>query len=192
MEYLHARGFPVPAVDEISEDGSELVMQRIEGASMVEVLGRSPWTVRRQAALLAQLHQDLHEVAPPDFLDPAPVGRGDRMLHLDLHPLNVIIEPTGRPVVIDWTLACLGDPNTDVAVAWMLLSAGEIPGGRARAKVLGLGRSLLVNGFLSHFDRNEITRQLRAVADWKVKDPNMSEQETQAMWSVVEHAEASA
>ena len=112
------------------------------------------------------------------------------MLHLDLHPLNVIVGPKG-PVVIDWTSACSGDPNIDVALAWALMSAGEIPGGRAKAKVLAWGRSLLVNGFLSHFDRNQIAGQLRAVVEWKATDLNMSTQEVQTMWDVVERAEAS-
>lgn len=30
------------------------------------------------------------------------MGEGDKVVHLDLHPLNVIIGPKG-PVVIDWT-----------------------------------------------------------------------------------------
>ncbi len=68
---------------------------------------------------------------------------------------------------------------------------GEIPGGRAKAKVLAWGRSLLVNGFLSHFDRNQIAGQLRAVVEWKATDLNMSTQEVQTMWNVVERAETS-
>jgi aminoglycoside phosphotransferase (APT) family kinase protein len=189
MLYLHTQGFPVPAVDEISEDGTDLVMERIQGKSMVEAIGGAPWTVRRQARVLAELHRDLHNVAPPDFLAPAPVGRGDRVLHLDLHPLNVIIGPNG-PVVIDWTNACVGDPNVDVALAWVLMSAGAIPGGRVRARVLGLGRSLLVNGFVSRFDQNQVARRLRPVVEWKVKDPHMSEQEIHGMWNLVERQEA--
>lgn len=189
MEYLCAQGYPVPAVDEISDDGCDLVMERIEGLSMVKALGRAPWTVHRQASTLAALHRRLHEIPPPDFLSPAPIGQGDRVLHLDLHPLNVIIGRKG-PVVIDWTGATLGDPDIDVCLAWVLMSAGEIPGGRTRAKLLGWGRSLLVNGFIAHFDREQLTRQLRDVVAWKVSDPHMSPKEVQTMWDVVERAEA--
>jgi aminoglycoside phosphotransferase (APT) family kinase protein len=148
MGYLHAQGFPVPAVDEISEDGADLVMERIRGAPMLEALARAPWALKRQARTLAGLHRDLHDVAPPDFLAPAPLGQGDRVLHLDLHPLNVLVTPKG-PVVIDWTGACIGDPRIDVALAWAVMSAAEIPGRGARAKVLGWGRSMFVNGFIS-------------------------------------------
>jgi aminoglycoside phosphotransferase (APT) family kinase protein len=189
MEYLHAQGFPVPALEEIGDDGTDLVMERIDGPSMVEALERRPWSVRRQARVLADLHQRLHEVAPADFLAPAPVGRGDRILHLDLHPLNVILGPRG-PVVIDWTNACRGDPCVDVALAWVLMSAGEIPVGRVKAALLGWGRSLLVNGFISRFDREQIAGQLRAVVEWKVEDPNMSGPEIKAMWDMVEQTEA--
>lgn len=189
MEYLGAQGYPVPNVEEVSDDGCELVMERIEGVSMVEALGRAPWTVRRQADTLADLHRRLHEVPPPDFLSPAPVGRGGRILHLDLHPLNVMIGRKG-PVVIDWTGAALGDPGIDVCTAWVLMSAGEIPGGRAKAKLLGWARSLLVNGFIAHFEPERLTDQLREVVTWKVGDPHMSAKEIQAMWDVVARAEA--
>jgi aminoglycoside phosphotransferase (APT) family kinase protein len=189
MEYLHRQGYPVPAVEELSGDGADLVMERVDGPSMVEAMGRSPWTVRRQSAVLADLHHRLHHVPSPDFLGPAPIGHGDRVLHLDLHPLNVILGPKG-PVVIDWTSACLGDPNVDVALAWVLMAAGDIPGGRVRAKVLGLGRALLVNGFVGHFDKGQVARQLREVVEWKVKDPHMSQREIRVMWHVVERAES--
>jgi aminoglycoside phosphotransferase (APT) family kinase protein len=188
MEYLRQQGYPVPAVEKLSSDGADLVMERIDGPSMVAALGRSPWTVRRQSAVLADLHRRLHQVPAPDFLGPAPVGHGDRVLHLDLHPLNVILGPRG-PVVIDWTNACLGDPNVDVALAWVLMSAGEIPGGQVKARVLGWGRALLVNGFVGRFDKGQVVRQLRDVVEWKATDPHMSEGEIRAMWRVVERAE---
>jgi len=41
------------------------------------------------------------------------------MNHNDLHPWNVIVEPGGRPVVIDWTNATVGDHRFDLA--WTLL-----------------------------------------------------------------------
>jgi hypothetical protein len=70
------------------------------------------------------------------------------------------------------------------------MSAGEIPGGRVTAKVLGWGRALLVNGFVGRFDKGQAARQLREVVEWKVKDPHMSEREIRAMWRVVERAES--
>ena len=189
MAYLHQLGYPVPAIEELSDDGSELTMERIEGRSMVDAIAAAPWSVRRQARTLADLHHQLHDIAAPDFLPPAPVGTGNRIIHMDLHPLNVMIGPKGA-VVIDWTGASAGDPLIDVGLAWVLMAAGQIPGSRVMATLLGWGRALLVNGFVSRFERNEVTARLRSIVEWKVKDPHISEVEVAAMWRVVAQAEA--
>jgi aminoglycoside phosphotransferase (APT) family kinase protein len=189
MDYLAGHGYPVPTVEELSDDGCDLVMQRIDGRSMVEQLGRAPWTVRRQADTLAMLHLRLHEIPPADFLPPAPFGEGSSILHLDLHPLNVLISDAG-PVVIDWTSACVGSPDADVALAWLLMSAGDIPGGRLRSRLMGLGRDLLTNRFFAHFDANTLLPQLHAVAAWKAADANMSQEEVASLWRAVHRVEA--
>jgi aminoglycoside phosphotransferase (APT) family kinase protein len=189
MTYLRDQGYPVPAVTEMNDDGTELVMERIEGVSMVEAIGKAPWSVRRQAKTLANLHKRLHEIAAPDFFQPAPVGRGDRVVHLDLHPLNVMIGPKGA-TVIDWTNAGAGDPQVDVGLAWVLIAAGEVPGRGMLATVLGWGRALLVNGFVDQFDRREVGRHLRAVVEYKEKDQNMSAAEIARMWKIVERVES--
>jgi aminoglycoside phosphotransferase (APT) family kinase protein len=187
MDYLADHGYPVPTVEELSDDGRDLVMQRIDGRSMVEQLGQAPWTVRRQADTLAMLHLRLHEIPPPDFLPPAPFGEGSSVLHLDLHPLNVLISNAG-PVVIDWTSACVGSPDADVALAWLLMSAGDIPGGRLRSRLMGLGRDLLTNRFFAHFDPNALQPQLHTVAAWKAADANLTPEEVAAVWRAVRRA----
>jgi aminoglycoside phosphotransferase (APT) family kinase protein len=189
MRYLHDQGYPVPAVEDISEDGLDLVMERIEGLTMVDALGKYPWRVRRIALALADLHLSLHALRAPDFLAGAPVGDGDRILHLDLHPLNVIMSPKG-PIVIDWARACRGDPAVDVAVAWMLMSAGEIPGAGFKTKLIGVGRHLAVNAFMSRFDEADVACRLRAVIAWKADDPNMSPAEIATMWRTADRVGA--
>lgn len=188
MSYLRDKGYPVPAVEEVSDDGLTLVMERIDGVTMVEALGKAPWTVRRQATLLADLHRRLHEIEAPDFLPTAPVGNGTKVLHLDLHPLNVMVGPKGA-FVIDWPNAHRGDPDVDVGLAWVLMAAGQVPGQGPKAKLLSFGRSLLVNGFLSHFDRHSVAVLLRQIVEVKVQDPHMSEDEVAGMWKVVRQAE---
>jgi tRNA A-37 threonylcarbamoyl transferase component Bud32 len=64
MEYLRGHGYPVPAVEEISDDGTDLVMERIDGPSMVDYMSRRPWTIRHQGRVLATLHRRLHAIAP--------------------------------------------------------------------------------------------------------------------------------
>lgn len=188
MEYLASHGYPVPAVEELSDDGCGLVMERIDGPSMVESLSRAPWTLLRAADILATLHRNLHEIPAPNFLPATPVGEGSSLLHFDLHPLNVMISKAG-PVVIDWTNACIGDPQTDVGLAWLLMSAGELPDAGVRHRLLGFGRTLLTNRFLAQFDRAAIARQLRALATWKTTDSHLTDQEIAAVWRAVERGE---
>ena len=130
MEYVRGLGYPVPAVDQISDDGTSMVMERIEGTTMLDPLKRKPWSITRYGGMLAELHLRLHEIPGPDFLPSSPVGRGDRLLHLDLHPLNVLIGRNG-PVVIDWTNAATGNPASDVCLAWILMEAARFRGERS-------------------------------------------------------------
>jgi aminoglycoside phosphotransferase (APT) family kinase protein len=183
MEYARAHGYPVPAVESISDDGTDLVMERVDGPSMLAALGSSPWTVRHQGRVLARLHHRLHEIEAPGFLPPAPVGAGERLVHLDLHPMNVILGARG-PVVIDWANAAGGDPAVDVALAWILLAAGEVPGGPLTRLLVRFGRVQLVRSFLSQVDLAAATAPLRAVVAWKVADRNLSPLERQRMWRV--------
>ena len=82
MEYLRVHGYPVPAVQELTDNQTNLIMERIQGPSMVDYLSRHPWMIRRQGHILAALHQQLHEVPPPDFLPAVPIGQGDAFLHI--------------------------------------------------------------------------------------------------------------
>jgi aminoglycoside phosphotransferase (APT) family kinase protein len=136
------------------------------------------------------LHRDLHAIAAPDWVDDAPVGRGNRLLHLDLHPLNVMLGPKG-PVVIDWTNACRGDPSTDVALSWAIIAAGQVDTNWLIGKVAGRIRSALVSSFLGAVDAIAARQALREAVTWKVRDANLSQEEQAGMWRLVEEVEAS-
>ena len=189
MEYVRGQGFPVPAVEELSEDGLDMVIERIEGPDMVAMMGSRPWAIPRLGRVLADLHHGLHELTAPAWLDDAPVGRGVGLLHLDLHPLNVMMGPRG-PAVIDWARACRGDPDVDVALAWVLMATGEVPAGRFMGMILGLARSALVKSFLGSFDIDIVRQRLREVVAWKVLDPHISAPEQARMWQLVHEAAA--
>jgi aminoglycoside phosphotransferase (APT) family kinase protein len=180
MEFVYAHGFPVPRVDEVSADGLELIMERIAGQNMIDSLTAAPWKAKRFGRVLAGLHAKLHELVAPEWLDPAPSGHGDRLLHLDLHPLNVMMSPRG-PIVIDWTNAVRGDPNTDVALTWALISAGEVPTSGVTGKLVRLIRARLIRGFIGAFDRDDVGREVGAVVEWKSRDRNLSETEIASM-----------
>ncbi|HWC35423.1 MAG TPA: phosphotransferase [Mycobacteriales bacterium] len=180
MTFLHQQGYPVPQINELSEDVRDLVMQRIDGPSMAEWMSRRPWTLRRGARMLADLHDQLHAIVAPEFLWDADVGSGDRVVHMDLHPLNVIMSARG-PVVIDWARPGRGDPMMDVAVAYLLMAAAAVPAGRVQAAVIAAGRSMLAETFIRRYPADDILGRLSAAAEWKALDANMSAGEIDAM-----------
>jgi aminoglycoside phosphotransferase (APT) family kinase protein len=156
-----------------------MVMERITGPTMLESLGRRPWRLRSQARLLARLHADLHRLPGLDHL-PAPLGEGSSLLHLDLHPGNVILGVKG-PVVIDWSSAARGDGLADVADTWLLLAGATPPGSPAFQLLVRAVRRSFLSGFLSHFDRHAVRRHLPAAARRRLRDPNIQPAERARM-----------
>jgi aminoglycoside phosphotransferase (APT) family kinase protein len=140
---------------------------------MWEAAGAQASSVPAHAAALAELHRQLHEIVAPDGL--AGVGRGDRLLHLDLHPANVILSPKG-PVVVDWTNARRGEPAFDVALTWVI--------GATSTGLGEVGRSFLQH-FLPHFERAELRRELRAAAEYRLADRNVRDEERRAVRELV-------
>jgi aminoglycoside phosphotransferase (APT) family kinase protein len=176
MRHARSHGFPIPEV--FDAQGNEIVMERIEGRSMLEDLAQRPWRLRSHAELLAQLHDRLHEISAPPWLE-ARFGEDRALLHLDLHPDNVILTSSG-PRVIDWTDASAGPPAADIAQTWVLIASSLVPG-RAWQRAIGkLGRRLFLAAFLSHFDRSLLLSYLPAVAHARLLNENVraSEQDT--------------
>ena len=114
MAHLAAAGFPVPVVYEAH--GPDLVMERIHGPTMRQALVTGQLATEDAAVRLAQLHHRLHAV-------PARAGTaaGHRVVHLDLHPDNVMLGEHG-PVVIDWRNATDGPPDLDLAMTAVILA----------------------------------------------------------------------
>ncbi|HLI45301.1 MAG TPA: phosphotransferase [Acidimicrobiales bacterium] len=184
MQYVAAAGYPVPKVAGVSDDGSEILMERLEGPTMLDDLARHPWRYRRHADMLAELHRSLHVLPAPDWLPPAPGSVGDRLCHFDLHPLNVIMTRRG-PVLVDWTNSCRGAGEADVALTWLLLACGGVPPvGRLAALAAGV-RLRLAARFLSRFDPAPVNQELEAVGAWKCADRHTSEPERAAMRALV-------
>ncbi len=153
MAHARRAGYPVPAVHEIRPDA--LVLERIEGPTMLDDLRRRPWRLNSHARLLAELHRRLHAIPYEDAA----------LLHLDLHPQNVLLSPSG-PVVIDWTNARAGEPAFDVAMTWVIHLTS---GGR-------LGRAFL-RPYLAQFDRSEVESALPAAVAFRLADPNVTAKE---------------
>ncbi|GGN23532.1 hypothetical protein GCM10010109_38470 [Actinoplanes campanulatus] len=114
MEYLAGRGFPVPRVHSV--DGPDMIMERLDGPTMSGAFAAGTLTVPEGADILAGLHHRLHEL--PTRLSSAP---GDRILHRDLHPENVMLTSRG-PVVIDWHNTAEGPAAVDVCLTAIIMA----------------------------------------------------------------------
>lgn len=174
---VHATGLNVPEPLErlTVDDRPGILYTRVEGKTMLTYIGREPHKAFGYAATLARLHREMHtkpgapdlpgvrdrlrgkimsvEGAPAEIrekvlahLDTLPDG--DRLLHGDFHPDNVILTPEGKrftPVIIDWPDAARGHPLADVARTSILIRAGGLP----RQPIL----RALIGGFRTAFHR---------------------------------------
>lgn len=182
MSYLHTAGYPVPEV--FDADGPDLVMARVHGPTMLETLGRRPWTARLQARILAGLHEGLHAVAAPDDL-PRPwaeamKGEAVSIVHLDLHPDNVILAP-GGPVVIDWANAAAGPRGLDLARTWLMVATMGGPAKRWQAPFEARVRRSFVGEFLNYADREAAHAWFDRAVELTLVDPNVSVTEAAAI-----------
>ncbi len=164
MDHVRRYGYPTPEVFEV--DGTDMEMERIEGPSLLEVLSRRPHRIGYFAEVLADLHHRLHDIPAPAGL-PTPIGRGDRILHLDLQPANVVITSSG-PVVLDWGWAAAGPPEADIAHTWLQLATSEVPGSAPVRLVAKVGRDLFIRRFLDYFDQAAIRQVLREVSEYRL------------------------
>ncbi len=184
MRHLGQAGYPVPAV--YDADGSDLVMERLDGRDMLADVSRRPWLARRHARTLADLHNRLHQIAaPPGW--PQVVGPGAAVLHLDLHPGNVML--TGRgPVVIDWSNVRSGPAGADVAMAYLIMASSEVSDMPlpVRASV-GALRGAFIRHFLSAAD-DDPAPHIATVARHRMTDRNVRPAEAQ--WLARKAAEA--
>lgn len=147
-------GLPVPAVGELVEiEGRRgIVLERIDGPSMMDIIRERPWRIVRMARLWGELHVQIHSheaealpslrgilksrirdgtgLPPPmldgvlDALDVLPDG--DTVCHGDFHPDNIIMSPRG-PVIIDWVDASRGQAVADIARSWLLARFAVLP-----------------------------------------------------------------
>ncbi|WP_213450594.1 phosphotransferase [Rhizomonospora bruguierae] len=113
MRYVAGLGFPAPRVYEAG--GPDLVMERVEGPTMLGALAGG-LDLDEAGAILARLAADLHALPPMPGFPP-----GARILHLDLHPENVLLTADG-PVLIDWRNAAPGSPGLDLALSALILA----------------------------------------------------------------------
>ncbi len=149
-----ALGVRVPAVYGVESVGNRpgIVMERIEGRDLFELIASKPWRVFSLSGLTARLQANMHNQAAPtelpptresyrrtvsssggpkEFVDAAlrsldDLPDGDRLLHGDFHPGNIMLA-ADEPIIIDWSNVSRGSPEADFARSMMMLRLGEPP-----------------------------------------------------------------
>ena len=114
--------------------------------------------------MLADLHDRLHAIPGPEWLRQVP-GDGTSLVHLDLHPLNVIMHPDRGPVVIDWANASRGDALFDIGVTYVLLTCPQMPGGAALRTVAKPIRALLARAFVERYRGPQLDARIADAAE---------------------------
>jgi aminoglycoside phosphotransferase (APT) family kinase protein len=188
MAYLAGAGFPVPRVHDAS--GPDLVLERLVGRDMLADLSARPWLARRHARTLAGLHDRLHAITAPPSLR-APFGPGGRVLHLDLHPGNVMLTAAG-PVVIDWSNVSAGPAAADVAMAWLIIATSEVdaPPLLLRPAISSV-RAVLLRRFRA-LVRDDPGPELARVARARMADRNVRPAEARRLQVIADRAGRSA
>jgi aminoglycoside phosphotransferase (APT) family kinase protein len=178
MSYLADHGYPVPRVRPTAGEGgrpalrTDLVMRRLSGPSMRQGLEQGTLTAWEAGTMLADLLRRLHSIPARVSADPA-----CRVLHLDLHPENVMLTRQG-PTVIDWRTTEEALPGLDWGMSALILAqvalgaTAEAAGAReVLAALLGRrGPAVVLDG-----------AEAGCLVQAKVRraaDPNMSETET--------------
>lgn len=204
MAHAAAHGYPVPRVHDLTP--TDLVLDRLHGPTLMQAWQRRPWRIDHHAAILADLHNRLAAVPAPDWLpaprtlresDPAApddadgpragnadstAGGGNSVLHLDLHPLNVILTADRGPVVIDWTNAASGEPAFELARTLVTIGTAQIPRNAAVA-----ARRLYLAALRRHAHADPGPYMAVAARD-KLADPNNTPAETARLHAVIRRA----
>ena len=127
---------PVPRVIDRTgfADMTAVLLERLPGQpATVAALG-DPALAGTVGRACGMVHARLATVPAPQRLRAAPLtAAGDgprRLLHLDLHPLNILVSGGRVTGVLDWANAAAGDPVLDRARSWAILNLD--PAARAR------------------------------------------------------------
>jgi len=185
MQLARDNGVPVPEVLEVTT--TDIVMERIDGPTLIDWAIPSPRRLRAAATILADLHERVHAIRAPDWL-PQARGEGTALLHRDLHPLNVMMSASG-PMLIDWANAARGPAESDVALTWVIMATSEVPGSLPMRVAAGLVRRRFVHRFLSRFDMTAVRAELADVGAARIADRNVTDHERERVRTLLaQHA----
>jgi len=133
MDAARRAGLPTPALlARAAWDGAEaLLLSWLPGTPMFDRLASEPAAAGRLGAIMGEAQRRLHAIKAPSALpaaledrshpfvagsDAADLPDGDRLLHLDWHPSNLLVDERDQlSGIIDWDNARRGHPLLDLA-----------------------------------------------------------------------------
>ncbi|CAN5792716.1 hypothetical protein BH20CHL1_BH20CHL1_08470 [soil metagenome] len=174
MRSAKAAGIAVPEihVQGIWQGRAAMVLSWCAGRTLMDEMRARPWAIRRLGFLFGRHQALLHHTpfSPGDVDEFAWITRfsavddalrerllslnlqQNRLLHLDYHPLNVMVSDRKISGLLDWTNAMPGDPRADVARTWSILRLMPLNPGRPEP-VTEAARRLLAAGWMRGYER---------------------------------------
>ncbi len=149
MRAAREHGLPVPAVvaGGTIEDRPVLLITFAPGEMVSDAITNAPERAAALGATLGELLGRLHAVPAPaglaaddrwiahggPALEPLrarlrAVPNADRLMHLDYHPGNVLVDGESTCTIVDWANALPGPPHMDVARSRSLLEVVRLAG----------------------------------------------------------------
>jgi len=185
-------GISAPEPGEIVEIGRRrgLILERVEGPTLVQEVSRRPYLLVKYSRLLGRLHAQITAASALDLPSqkaryiwqlnlaarlPADMKNavlkmleglpdGDRLCHGDFHPENVIISRRG-PVILDWEPAMRGSPAGDVATTCLWIRSVMTYFTGVKAGLFGQFARLSEAAYLSEY-RKFASGDLDQLEDW--------------------------
>ena len=120
VEHLTTEDFPTARL--VRAQGPDLILERLDGATLLQALDAQDVGIADGVRILLDLHDRLHAVpVPAPGVAARVIGGGECIVHLDLHPANILMTSKG-PYVIDWELAGLGPAGLDLATTALVFA----------------------------------------------------------------------
>ncbi len=192
MQFVAEQGIRVPKLFDLGPEhlaDRDIVMERIDGLTMLDDFEARPWKLFSHVRLLARVQREVNALVAPDWMvtpttAAASKRRDDSVLHLELHPMNVMITDDG-PVVIDWTNASGGPAGFDAALTFVEMATFEVEGFAQQ-----MGARLGVEVFKRARGAGEIDAFTVAACDHRLADSGITPGEREAVAALRDKAVA--
>jgi aminoglycoside phosphotransferase (APT) family kinase protein len=175
LEACARAGLPAPKVESVGEAAGlpALVLTWCPGQTLLSVIEQRPWAVWHWGKIFGQTQARIHAVAPPpelaadapdDWLSRVSERDADlvahlaslrpattSLIHLDFHPLNLVVDKGTITGILDWTGAAAGDPRADLARTAATLLSAPVPPGPLKP-LLNVARGLVLRAWRAGYE----------------------------------------